>query len=135
MKKIIVVFSFIISFAHSIDIDLAKNFGYFENYNEALKVAKEVNRDIIMVIVADHYCPWCEELKKEVLSLEYTNDLIRKSYIPLVVYSGSRDFPSRFDTYVTPSIQFIDSKNESIIETVLGFNNNWRFYEIIEANK
>jgi hypothetical protein len=53
----------------------------------------------------------------------------------LVVYSNSGMFPSKFDSYVTPTIHFIDSMDESIIETVLGYNNNWRFYEILEANK
>lgn len=128
---------FIILILHNFvfSVDFAKKFGYFENYYEALKIAKEAKRDIIMVIVADHYCPWCEELKEQVLSLEYTNNLVRKNYIPLMVYSASNEFPEKFETYMTPSIQFISYKDESIIETVLGFNNNWRFYEIIEANK
>jgi thioredoxin-related protein len=119
----------------SFSSEFAKKFGYFESYKEALKVAKESKRDIIMVLVADHYCPWCEELKDEVLSLEYTNNLIRQNFIPLMVYSGSGEFPNKFETYFTPSVLFINYKDESIIETIIGFNNNWRVYEILEANK
>lgn len=113
--------------------DFTKKYGYFENYTKALQLAKESKRDIVMVIIADHHCPWCEALKDEVLSLEYTNDLIRKNYIPLMVSSQRDNYPNKFNTYVTPAIHFISYKDESIIETVLGFNNNWRFYEIIEA--
>ena len=108
--------------------------GYETNYIQALEKAKEENKQIVMVLISSH-CPWCERLEEEVLFLEYTNDLLDKNYIPLVQYSGDDDFPSRFNSYVVPTIHFIDPYKESIIESVHGFNNNWRFYEIIEANK
>ena len=111
-----------------------KELGYETNYNTALKKAKDQNKQIVMVLVSSH-CPWCERLEEEVLFLEYTNELLQKNYIPLVQYSGGDEFPAKFDSYVVPTIHFIDSKNESLIESIYGFNNNWRFYEIIEANK
>lgn len=111
-----------------------KELGYETDYNTALQKAKNQNKQIVMVLVSSH-CPWCERLEEEVLFLEYTNELLQKHYIPLVQYSGNDEFPSKFDSYVVPTIHFIDSKNESIIESIHGFNNNWRFYEIIEANK
>lgn len=111
----------------------AKEYGYYEDFNRAYTLAKESKKDIVMFIVSDH-CPWCERLKNEELSLEYTNEILHKKYIPLMV--GSRgDYPSKYSSYVEPTIHFISYKTGAIIETVLGFNNNWRFYEIIEAKK
>jgi len=111
-----------------------KELGYETDYNTALQKAKAQNKQIVMVLVSSH-CPWCERLEDEVLFLEYTNELLHKNYIPLVQYSGDDEFPNRFYSYVVPTIHFIDSENESLIESIHGFNNNWRFYEIIEANK
>jgi len=111
----------------------AKKYGYYEDFNRAYTLAKESKKDIVMLIVSDH-CPWCEKLKEEVLSLEYTNEILHKKYIPLMV-SSRGDYPSKYNSYVEPTIHFISYKNGAIIETVLGFNNNWRFYEIIEAKK
>ena len=131
MKKSIIFIFLFVSFLHG--LDFTKKYGYYENYNEAVKIAKESKRDIVMVIVSD-YCPWCDRLKEEVLSLEYTNEILHKNYIPLMLYSRNQ-YPRKFDTYVAPTIYFVSYRDESILETIVGFNNNWRFYEIIEANK
>lgn len=132
MKRILLAILLCINFLYS--QDFVDKFGYEKDYKVAIKKAKEHKKDIVMVIVSD-YCSWCDRLKEEVLSLEYTDEILKKHYIPLMVNSSSDNYPSKFDSYVVPAVHFVSFKDESIIETVLGFNNNYRFYEIIEAKK
>ena len=106
---------------------------YEADYKQAVEKAKEQKKDIVMVLVGS-YCPWCDKLKEDVLSLEYTNEILDKHYIKYIAYSGD-DYPSKFNTYVVPTIYFISYKDGSIIEKIMGYNNNYRFYEIIEAHK
>lgn len=132
MKKIIALFLFLTMFVFGDDI--IKEYGYLNNYEIALKKAKEEKKDIVLVLVSD-YCPWCDRLKKEVLSLEYTTELLQEYYIPLILNNSVDMYPDKFSSRIVPAIHFISYKDESIIETVVGFNNNYRFYEIIEKNK
>lgn len=130
MKNIVLLFLLIFSSVCYAD-DFVKKFNYETDYNVALKKAKDNKKDIVFILVSD-YCPWCDRLKDEVLSLEYTNEILQEFYIPLLQNSNYDKYPSKFDSYIVPTIHFIDYKNESIIETVIGFNANYRFFEIIE---
>ena len=130
MKKLFVLLFFVLSSTLFAD-DFAKKFSYETNYKEALKKAKETKKEIVFVLVSD-YCPWCDRLKEEVLSLEYTNEILHEFYIPLLQNSTYDKYPSKFESYIVPTIHFISYEDESIIETVVGFNANYRFYEIIE---
>lgn len=112
--------------------DFAKKYGYLTDYDLAVKKAKEEKKDIFFVLVSDH-CPYCDRLKEEQLSLDYTVDILQRHYIPLMLNNNQYHYPSRFDSYVVPAVHFVSYKDESIIETVLGYNYYHRFYEIIEA--
>lgn len=130
MKKALFIFFLLINFLYA--DDFAIMYDYERDYQTAIEKAKKTKKDIVFVIVAT-YCPWCDKLKDEVLSLEYTQEILQKNYIPLMLVSGVDKFPKKFNSFVVPTIHFISYKDESIIETILGFNNNYRFYEIIEA--
>jgi thioredoxin-related protein len=134
MKQLKIIAILLLLISQLSSVDFAKKYSYYTDYNEAIKIAKELKRNIVMVLVSD-YCPWCDKLKDEVLSLEYTNDILHKNYIPLMLNNIHDQYPSRFDSYVAPTIHFVSYKDETIIETILGFNNYWRFYEIIEVYK
>lgn len=132
MIKVLLVLSLLFSLSFS--QEFAKKFGYETNYKTAVKKAKEEKKDIVFVLVSS-YCPWCDQLKEEELSLEYTNEMVHKYYIPLMLYSDYDDFPSKFNSYVVPTIYFVNYKDESIQEKIVGYNNNYRFYEIIDEIK
>lgn len=130
MRKILIILLLFINSLFS--DDFAIMYDYQRDYKIAMEKAKEQKKDIVFILVAT-YCPWCDKLKEEVLSLEYTQEILQKKYIPLMLTIGVDKFPKKFNSFVVPTIHFISYKDESIIETVLGFNNNYRFYEIIEA--
>ncbi len=113
--------------------DFAVKYNYETNYAKALDKAKKEKKDIVFVLVSGH-CPWCDRLKEEVLSLEHTNEILHKYYIPVMQYSGHDEFPNKFDTYVVPTVHIISYKDESIIESIFGYNNSYGYelFEIIE---
>lgn len=132
MSKYILSILLLFSFAFS--SDFAKKYNYETDYKIALEKAKLEKKDIIFVLVSDH-CPWCDRLKEEVLSLEYTNEIVQKHYIPLFINGDRSKYPNHLNSYVIPTIHFVSFKDESIIETIIGFNANYRFYEIIEEKE
>lgn len=95
MKKLFVLLFFLLSSTLFAD-DFAKKFNYETNYKEALKKAKINKKDIVFILVSD-YCPWCDRLKEEVLSLEYTNEILHEFYIPLLQNSTYDEYPSKFE--------------------------------------
>lgn len=129
IKRILLISLLILSSLHA---NFAKTYGYETNYKEAVKKAKEQKKDIVLVMVSE-YCPWCDRLKSEILGTEYTEEILDKHYISLMINTTYDKFPDKFDKYLVPTIHFVSYKDESIIETVVGYNNaNYRFYEIIE---
>lgn len=129
IKKLLLITILSFNFLHA---NFAEKYGYETNYQEAIKKAKKEKKDIVMVMISD-YCPWCDRLKEEILGTEYTEEILNEHYISLMINTSKDSYPSKFDTrYIVPMIHFISYKNESIIETVIGFNANYRFYEIIE---
>ncbi len=131
MKKLLLVFFLLFNISYA---DFTKEFGYETNYKEAIKKAKKQKKDIVLVLISD-YCPWCDKLKEEVLGTEYTEEIVDKHYISLMLNSSQDKYPEKFDTRYVPTIHFVSYKDESIIESVVGFNANYRFYEIIEEKE
>lgn len=111
--------------------DFVMSYGYETNYATALQKAKEQKKDLVVVLISD-YCPWCDKLKDEVLALEYTNEILDEHYIKLMLNTTYDKYPSRLDRYIVPTVHFVKFEDESIIETVIGFNAYYRFFEIIE---
>ena len=132
MKKFILFIFLAFSFLHA--SDFAKDFNYETEYKKAVQKAKEEKKDIVLVVISE-YCPWCDKLKEEVLSLEYTNEILDKHYIKLMLNSDYDKYPNKYDKGYVPTVHFVNYKNESIIESVVGFNANYRFFEIIEEKE
>lgn len=108
----------------------AKEFGYETDYNKALKKAKEQNKQLMFVMVAN-FCPWCIKLEKKVLSNKGLNEQIHKKYIPLILNREERNFPKKFDAPIIPTVYFINSQDESIDTKNVGYNNRYKFINII----
>jgi len=117
-------------FANKGHKDFAKKMNYEIDYKIALQKAKEQNKDIMFVMVAN-FCPWCKKLEKKVLSKNAVDTQIHKKYIPLILNREEKGFPKKFDAPIIPTIYFIDYKNENIKHTVVGYNNRVDFLNII----
>lgn len=120
MKFIFILFTlFSLSFAAQID-EFASEVSYERDYNKALKMAKEQNKVLMLVLVGD-YCPWCKKFERKTLKSQEVRDAVAKNFIPLVVdkYKDKEKYPKEFYAPVIPAVYFIDPKTEkSLLETV-----------------
>jgi hypothetical protein len=109
----------------------AKDLGYETNYNTALQRAKKEKKDIMFVMVAN-FCPWCVKLEKQILAKRKYNDMIQKKYVPLIINREVGGFPQTFQTPLVPTVYFVDYKDESIKDKVIGFKNRFDLFRILE---
>lgn len=108
-----------------------KTMGYESTYENALEKAKKDNKNIMMVVV-QKACPWCRKMEKQTLKKDEIDSLIKSSFIPLLVDEASNDYPKKFKAKLYPTIMFIDSKSEKLINKVLGYKNKKKFKKILE---
>lgn len=108
----------------------AKEMGYELEYDVALAKAQKEKKDIMFVLVAN-FCPWCIKFEKKVLEDKSLDATIKEKYIPLIINREEKNFPSKFDAPLIPTIYFVDYKSEVIKQTVVGYNNRQDFINIV----
>lgn len=111
--------------------EFAKEYGYETDYNKALQKAKAQNKQLMFVMVAN-FCPWCMKFEKKVLSDKQLNEQIHKKYVPLILNREEKNFPATFETPMIPTVYFVNPKDESIITKSVGYNNRYKFINIIK---
>jgi len=126
MKIYILLFILLTSlFGAKIDEFANKN-SYFRGYDLALSVAKKENKMVMLVFVAD-FCPWCKKFERKTLQDELVSKLIKQNFIPVIVdnYRDRDSYPKRLSTPKLPTIYFIDSKTQKVInKSTLYVNKN-----------
>jgi len=111
--------------------------GYCPNHATNVKFAKESLKQTmitplggkeILVIKADHYCPYCEKFKAEV------SDAYKGS-IPMrtVLEKSLKGFDIKTELFATPTILFIENGKE--VAHHRGFLSEKEFYEMLGAFK
>ena len=111
--------------------NFAKDLRYETDYKIALQRAKLEKKDIMFVMVAN-FCPWCVKFEKYILARNNYDKKIKQKYIPLIMNREEGGFPDQFKTPLVPAIYFVDYKDELIKEKVIGYNNRFDFFRIIE---
>lgn len=127
MKKLVVLFLLsTLAFAESYKEFALKN-GYETDYKTALTKAKKENKEIFFVLVAN-YCPWCKKLEKRKLSREPVRSFVKKHYVALILNRQEHNFPKQFESPVIPMIYIVDTKNEKIKESVMGYTQATEYF-------
>ena len=114
--------------------NFASEMKYETSYKKAVKKAKEMKKDIMLVLVAN-YCPWCRKFEQRVLLKEDVNDIIQKNYIPLIINKEKDDFPQELNMSFSPIVYFIDHKTLKSYERVVGYNNREDFLYFLRKKK
>ena len=112
----------------------AKKYHYETSYKVALKKSKAENKPLMLVMVT-HYCPWCRKFEQKTLSKKSIDATISKKYVKLILNREKYEFPKKFDTPRIPTTYFINSKDESIILTHLGYKNPEDFKAVLAKVK
>ncbi len=111
----------------------ASEMGYETNYEEALKKARKLKKNVMLVLVSN-FCPWCRKFEQRVLLKHEVNSIIQKNYIPLILNKEKDPFPKEFDIGFTPIIHFIDHKTQKSYKHVIGYNNKDEFTYILRSD-
>lgn len=110
--------------------EFAKDMNYETDYQTALQKAKKENKELMVFMIAN-FCPWCIKFEKKVLSKEKINTKIHQKYIPLILNREEGKFPKMYETPVIPTAYFVDAKNETIKDSVVGYHNRAKFIDIV----
>lgn len=113
--------------------NFASEMGYETNYNEALKKAQKLKKNIMLVLVSN-FCPWCRKFEQRVLLKNDVNAIVQKNYVPLILNKEKDPFPKEFDTGFTPIIHFIDYKTQKSYHNVIGYNNKDEFTYLLRSD-
>ena len=120
MKTIMILLTlFSLGFSAQID-DFASEVSYERNYDKALKMAKEQNK-ILMVVMVGDYCPWCKKMEKKTLKAQVVQEYVSKNFITIVLdkYKDKGNYPKAYYAPVIPAIYFVEPQKEtSLLEAV-----------------
>lgn len=114
--------------------NFASEMGYETNYDEAVKKAQKLKKNIMLVLVSN-FCPWCRKFEQRVLLKNEVNAIVQKNYVPLILNKEKDTFPKEFDTGFTPIIHFIDYKTQKSYHNVIGYNNKDEFTYLLRSDK
>ena len=112
------------SFALSAQIDdFASEVNYSRDYNSALKVAKQQNKPLMLVVVGD-YCPWCKKFERKTLNSSLIQDQVKKDFIPVIIdkVKDKGNYPPEFYSKLIPTVFFIDPKTQKHVYESLGYS-------------
>lgn len=87
---------------------LASELNWINDYNQALKMAKQQNKDLYIFIGADE-CRFCVLLKKNALSKKAVIERLNREYIPVYLSRDQHKIPSSFVTQGVPRHYFVSS--------------------------
>ena len=112
---------FSLSSAAQID-EFALEANYMRDYDSALKVAKEQNKPIMMLVVTA-YCPWCKKFERKTLSSTMIRELVKKDFIALVIDKRADEgkYPKEFKSPLVPTVYFIDPSTQKPLYESLGY--------------
>ncbi len=117
MKKLLIMALFVSALFsqkmyHSIE--------FIGSYQDALVVAKEQKRDLLVFSYTD-YCPWCDRMKKYTLEDFKVVNFVGNNYVFAYVNRDSGDLPSSLQSKYVPMTFKVSHQDESVLATVGGY--------------
>ncbi|MFA6394397.1 MAG: DUF255 domain-containing protein, partial [Sulfurimonas sp.] len=98
--KILIMLLTLFSFIYAAQIDeFAAEVNYLRNYEMAMKTAKEQNKPVMLVVVAD-YCPWCKKFERKTLKDSAVMAKVNENFVSIVIdkYKDKGKYPEEFLT-------------------------------------
>lgn len=135
MRKILLTLLLTCSlFAAEID-EFAKEMNFYRDYDLALQEAKETDRPLMLIIVAD-YCPWCRKLERRTLASKEIKARLNEvvSVIMDQKYDANR-FPKMFLTPRKPTVFFINSNTGEHFYESIGYVKKDEFADTLDEVK
>ncbi len=94
------------------------DFDWIQNYKEALNLAKQRNKPI-MVMISQKNCSMCEYMEEVTFENEDVVDFIEANFIPLKL-SISKAKKLGLKAYGTPTFYFLDKSGKKFTRALVG---------------
>ncbi|MDD5210798.1 MAG: thioredoxin family protein [Sulfuricurvum sp.] len=121
--KILITLLTLFSFIYAAQIDeFAAEVKYLRNYDMAIKTAKEQNKIVMLVVVAD-YCPWCKKFERKTLKDSTVMTKVNENFVGIVIdkYKDQGTYPEEFLTPVIPVVFFIEPKERKVLTKTVAY--------------
>ena len=121
--KILITLLTLFSFIYAAQIDeFAAEVNYLRNYDMAIKTAKEQNKIVMLVVVAD-YCPWCKKFERKTLKDSIVMAKVNENFVSIVIdkYKDKGKYPEEFLTPVIPAVFFIEPKEQKVLTKTVAY--------------
>ncbi len=106
------------------------NIDWLHDYDKALSIAKEQNKDVYLFVGADE-CRWCDRFIAMTLSKKEVIKVLEKDYVLLFMSRDQHDIPKKFERYGVPRHYFLTSDGK-IIHDDRGSREPAGFYDILD---
>ncbi|MEE9447096.1 MAG: thioredoxin fold domain-containing protein [Arenicellales bacterium] len=123
MKSLILFLSLISSITYAEPIAMAENLAVDG------KTAQQENKPIVFFMTAGH-CPYCEQLREEYFQFSPSDErfILREIELDegpdLIGFNGDasthRKVAKKHQVFLTPTVVFVDSKGDEIVEPMVG---------------
>jgi thioredoxin-related protein len=133
--KILLSLLLLITFVFSAQLDkFASEVNYSRDYSQALKLAKEQNKLLMLVVVGD-YCPWCKKFERKTLSSSLIKNKVSKDFIPLIIdkINDKGKYPDKFYSKYIPTVYFVNPKTQNAIFETLGYMKKKEFAQNMDS--
>ncbi|MFA6144361.1 MAG: thioredoxin family protein [Sulfuricurvum sp.] len=121
--KILIMLLTLFSFIYAAQIDeFAAEVNYLRNYEMAMKTAKEQNKPVMLVVVAD-YCPWCKKFERKTLKDSAVMAKVNENFVSIVIdkYKDKGKYPEEFLTPIIPVVFFIEPKKQKLLAKTVAY--------------
>lgn len=88
---------------------------WLHDYDEAIKQAKEQNKEVYLFIGADE-CRWCDRFKEMTLSKDEVIKRLEEEYVLLYMSRDRHNIPKKFEVQGVPRHYFLTNEGEIIHE-------------------
>ncbi|MES9976141.1 MAG: thioredoxin fold domain-containing protein [Candidatus Thiodiazotropha sp.] len=113
----------------------SKTVSVVRDFTELVKKARDEKIPILLMVSQDH-CPFCQKLKREILnpmvvSGDYDDKVIVTELLidvgeNVIDFEGNSVYPgsiaSKYNTWVTPTLLFLDHQGKEVHKRMLGVN-------------
>ena len=104
---------------------------YENNYKQARKRALD-NQKLLMLVVVQEHCNWCQKLASQTLQETLIKQKIKRAFVPLLLNSDHDPIPENYHCISAPAIYFIDPLDDEEVWRAKGYKDVDAFLLLID---
>ena len=87
-------------------------------------------KKVLMVVVTQTYCPWCDKFKQKTLVDKEVVKTVNEHFVPVLLNKDKDDMPDDIRARMVPTTFFLDHEGSEVYSTI-GYKHPRKFLEDI----